>query len=590
MENNKLDLGNVVDVCISELNLTEYDELIPFQETTSDGFGIPSPDSRVRSIKYQQYYKNLPVKSAILIVHSVGGEINLLYETLVPDLDIDISYSIFSGEALSLAIQAVNGNPIWQDEHFLNNVCVNEEGSFDTSMFNRYLPVTTLCVSRKSDKGLLSENMLLVWECQFVTTDNYYKVLVDAKSGEIIEIIESRVSGQYGWGDVSTLYDGYKNSQLETFKCDFCIKWKLKDSNGNETRLRGRQVKSSNNIWVDDDSKPATTAHWIMKQLAIFYASTYNNLSLVRDIYVNTGLSFNNAYYDEISNDLLIGEAPNGNSYSTIDIVGHEVAHKLTHFTANLEYHGESGALNESFSDIFGVLSEKYIRTRPFSTMGWNWTIGEDASELRSLSNPEIHNQPSYYHGTFWADTTNLGQQNDYGHVHTNSGVQNKWFYNLSEAIGVDAAGMIAYYTLSTFLMPTSKYIDAYYGSINAATFLYGICSDERRAVISAWYDVGVMAFFPRCPTDHYHFNKYSSKKVSPSIFPNPSTDFVNVVFPDEVSNVKITLFDNVGNRILAKRFDGGFLSLPISHLSNGLYFLQIMNEDNIQYFKIIKN
>src|SRR5690606_27938945 len=102
---------------------------------------------------------------------------------------------------------------------------------------------------------------------------------------------------------------------------------------------------------------------------------------------------------------------------------------------------GESGALNESFADMFGAAVEFYVNDNP------NWTIGEGIwyngwgtpDYMRNMANPnsapEIVGgpQPDTYEGNYWADTSLIDQENDYGGVHINSGVGNYWFYLLSE-------------------------------------------------------------------------------------------------------------------------------------------------------------
>ena len=103
------------------------------------------------------------------------------------------------------------------------------------------------------------------------------------------------------------------------------------------------------------------------------------------------------AYYYTDLNKIRLGKLGN-NWASTIDIVGHELAHRLNYQTANLTFYGESGALRESFGDIFGFLGERYIRTIYGTT--WNWTIGEDAQTIRDMAHPSLFGQPELYQGT----------------------------------------------------------------------------------------------------------------------------------------------------------------------------------------------
>ena len=104
-----------------------------------------------------------------------------------------------------------------------------------------------------------------------------------------------------------------------------------------------------------------------------------------------------------------------------LDVEGHEYTHMVINHNGNggLTYQGESGALNESFADIFGACVEFYSGVSP------NWYIGEDVMigqpAMRSMSSPNLLQQPDTYQGTYWVNTDST---QDNGGVHTNSGVQ----------------------------------------------------------------------------------------------------------------------------------------------------------------------
>ncbi len=191
----------------------------------------------------------------------------------------------------------------------------------------------------------------------------------------------------------------------------------------------------------------------------------------------------------------------------SLDIVGHEISHAVTEYSAGLVYSYESGALNESFSDIFGQSIE--FTTFP-ETASWN--LGDEiyydgVSMIRSMSNPNAEGQPDTYHGDLW-----YYGSGDNGGVHYNSGVQNFWYYLLVEGgtgtndngysyqvngIGLEAAQQIAYRNLTVYLTSTSDYADARIGSEQAALDLYGAGSDEYAAVVAAWNAVGVASSEP---------------------------------------------------------------------------------------------
>ena len=194
-----------------------------------------------------------------------------------------------------------------------------------------------------------------------------------------------------------------------------------------------------------------------------------------------------------------------------LSVMAHEYTHLVTNYTANLVYQGESGALNESFSDLMGISIKKYTKGNDAS-----WLIGEGVqmfySPLRSMSDPKssmdgYNPSPDTYQGQYWADTEGDTEETDYGGVHTNSGVQNKWFYLLTEGgtgtndndysyqvtgIGIEKAQLIAYHTLEQYATSESQYADIRLASLAAAEDLYGENSAEVQAVNDAWLAVGV--------------------------------------------------------------------------------------------------
>ena len=182
----------------------------------------------------------------------------------------------------------------------------------------------------------------------------------------------------------------------------------------------------------------------------------------------------------------------------------------------------ESGALNESFSDIFGEATEF------FTTGAVDWLIGAQRTAsglgIRSMSNPKAaaYEDPDTYLGGFWYPGTD-----DNGGVHTNSGGQNHWFYLLTvggsgtndqlesyniSGIGMARASAIAARNLLTYLGAGSNYADARTNSIQAAIDLYGECSNEVKQVTNAWYAVGVGdAFFDA----NFSISNYNGRHVS---------------------------------------------------------------------------
>lgn len=582
-----------ITIYMSEFNLSSNNELrIESISLFNNQMNYRSLGSNASNkiTKYQQYYNGYEVESSIVITHDINDTINLVIGSTINSLNVDTSNPILEAIALDSALSVIQDIFIWQDSVLMDGYCVDDDGVFDTTLYNQFLPKGKLCLARKLGDAFIANNYKFVWSFSISTTSAEYRVLVNAQTGEIYDVSDVTNYGRYEYGDIQTLYDGYVVNEIETFKCTLCSRWRLENSKGNKTLLRNKKVKDKDNIWTDMSQAPATTAHWIISELADFYSQCFGNNNLTKNTKINAGVYENNAWYNYNTDEITLG-LKNDKWLSTIDIIGHEMAHKLVREGANLEYYGESGALNESFADIFGTLSEKYIRTNHGRT--WNWTIGEDAVTLRNMSNPEQYSQPSYYHGNNWYYGTN-----DNGGIHTNSGVQNKWFYNLSQSIGIDKAGIIAYITLCSYLTPTSCFNDALFASVFAAEYIYGYCSDERDAVVSAWQAVGVSSYsLLLCDSSNITverlsvFDIDSKKNVDVVVYPNPASNIINIKTNDDVNNSSAILYNIMGIKVDEVYINNNMATIDISKLANGLYLISVVIDGEVtKNTKIIVN
>jgi Zn-dependent metalloprotease len=258
---------------------------------------------------------------------------------------------------------------------------------------------------------------------------------------------------------------------------------------------------------------PALDAHWGMEKTYDFYLNKLSrnsfdgNGAAIKN-FVHYDNAMENAFWDPNLQALVFGDgASTFGPLTSIDVAGHEFSHAVVTSTADLVYQGESGALNESFADIFGTAIEFYAK--PATA---DWEIGSEITlvapgHLRSMSNPNdgLSPQPDTYGGTHWADPSNTSVDN--GGVHINSGVQNYWYYLLANGgsgtndlgnsfsvtgIGIDNATAIAYRNLSVYLNQNSNHNDALIGSVQAAQDLFGTNSAQVTAVQNAWYAVGL--------------------------------------------------------------------------------------------------
>jgi Zn-dependent metalloprotease len=185
-------------------------------------------------------------------------------------------------------------------------------------------------------------------------------------------------------------------------------------------------------------------------------------------------LPYRNAYWDPDRRQMVFGEG-----YAMpLDVTAHEVAHAITEMTAGLEYQGQSGALNESLSDIFGSNLDPD-----------DWEIGEDLPDgaIRDMANPERFDQPGHVD-----DYRDLPDDVDHGGVHINSGIPNRAYVNMVEAIGRSDTEQIVYTAVTEHLDSDSGFEDFRTACLEAAEARHGRDSAQYRSVDAAFAAVGL--------------------------------------------------------------------------------------------------
>jgi Zn-dependent metalloprotease len=179
-----------------------------------------------------------------------------------------------------------------------------------------------------------------------------------------------------------------------------------------------------------------------------------------------------------IGTQMVYGQRKNGSSLlslaANVDVVGHEMFHGVTDHTSRLEYHDQSGAMNESYSDIFGIL----ISNLGKGLGSFDWELGErlfaGGSPLRDLSDPTRFHQPK--HMRDYVATTR-----DHGGVHTNSGIHNFAAFKVMTATNSSGSfvftpkecAAIFYITLTQRLSRTSQFSDSRAGAVASAQSLF---------------------------------------------------------------------------------------------------------------------
>ena len=212
---------------------------------------------------------------------------------------------------------------------------------------------------------------------------------------------------------------------------------------------------------------------------------------------VNYETDYNNAFWN---GQFMIFGNGDGSSFSdlagALDVTGHEMTHGVIEHTANLIYENQSGALNESFADVFGTAVEFYKNGADA-----NWLMGEDVTTptisgdaLRDMQNPASGKVAFSKQPTTMSEYRNLSndEDGDYGGVHTNSGIPNRAFYLVVQAIGMQKAEKIYYRTLANYLTRSAQFIDLRLALEKAAADIYGRGSAEQIAIQNAMDQVGI--------------------------------------------------------------------------------------------------
>lgn len=223
---------------------------------------------------------------------------------------------------------------------------------------------------------------------------------------------------------------------------------------------------------------------------------------------VHYGVRYENAFWNGVQ--MVYGDGGgqlfnDGAFTRALDVIAHELTHGVTQYSAALEYSLQPGALNESFSDVFGVLVKQYAAKQRADEDEEKWLIGAGSlvpkwgRALRSMKAP----------GTAWQGDQQPASMDDYvdlpddndpsndnGGVHINSGIPNRAFYLTATRIGGFAwekAGRIWYETLrDARLRPNSGFKRFAALTVVNASRLFGVGSVEQSVVMSAWQDVGI--------------------------------------------------------------------------------------------------
>ena len=276
----------------------------------------------------------------------------------------------------------------------------------------------------------------------------------------------------------------------------------------NTRRLPGSEVRAEGDPPTDDVA--VDEAYDYMGDTYAFYSTAYerNSIDDAGMPLIGTAhydVDYDNAFWNGSQMVYGDGDGEVFNRFTiSVDVIGHELTHGVTELEAGLMYRGQSGALNESVSDVFGSLVKQAVLDQTADQA--DWLIGQglltdqvNGVALRSMAEP----------GTAYDDEALGGKDpqpadmsgyvhtaQDNGGVHINSGIPNRAFYLAAADIGGHAwesAGRIWYETLlSPALRPFAQFSAFATLTVQTAQQLFGSSSKEAQSVRDAWDGVGV--------------------------------------------------------------------------------------------------
>ncbi len=413
-------------------------------------------------LRFQQKYQGLKVWGCQTIVHfkdeqtiyRVGGQI-------VPSPELDKSPSIESGTAINYAVEELKG----------------ELDKFQSGADSELLIYPNDGSPR------------LAYMITITSPDNgavRWRVFIDAQTGEILHKFNDI---HYDGPDIGTGPD--TRDTMRTFNIyETAGEFQMIDVTHNtvittyQNYYNGGPISTdpdSDKVWDDNVGHKAEVAGHYYTQLTYeYFLSTFGRDSYDgagSDILVNIHdpVYVNNAYWNGQAINFADGDGVNWLPFSgSKDVVAHELAHGVTQYSAGLIYQFQSGALNESFSDVFGAMVDRD-----------DWLLGEEISLtgnfIRSMADPNLKGHPKHM-----SDYRYLPISTDNGGVHINSGIPNYIYYLTSLQISKDIAEQIWYRTLTTYLTPGSGFYFWAGMTIQSAIDLYGPSSVEVDAVAVA--------------------------------------------------------------------------------------------------------
>jgi hypothetical protein len=431
-------------------------------------------------IKFQQKYKGIKIYGSQFLIHlNAKGEGELFNGNFsILNEEIDIVPSINRDTALSFVLSDLSKKTkLIKLNDFELKLIGGSISVVDTFIYNRKLAYQIIYFANIIDRYEYFVDAItgkILSSYNTTCTIDVPKTANSTDLNGVSQIINSTYTGSnYVLKDISKpMFNSVNgNGYIET----------LDSYNTYGVNRKFGEIINTTNTW----SPTQTSAQYNLSATYNYYKNVHNRnsidgkggniLSMVNVIKDSTEIPWPNAAWSDAAGMMFFG---NGDVRfkpfaGALDVAAHEMTHGVIHNTAKLAYNGQTGALNESFADIFGSMVD--------ST---NWTIGETIANkayfpsgaLRSFMDPHNGGQSSkdeYWQPKHMNEYVNYSLSIDSGGVHTNSGIPNYAFYLFANSIGRLKASRVYYRALTTYLLPNSNFTDLRLYIIKSASDLY---------------------------------------------------------------------------------------------------------------------
>jgi Zn-dependent metalloprotease len=514
-------------------------------------------------VRVDQVLDDIPVFGGQTIVHlTPEGEVDEVTDGFVRGRNVDVKPNLYQYDAAEIA--------------------VDRNGGWDTLTED---PTADLVILPKDGEQHLTW-MVRMSQLDGTSGTSMPVVFVDAHSGDVVwaydnlQTTSSHATTPYAGAvtfDTDSVSGGYSLASSVDKAGTYSI---ANQAPGYISASSLTPITSSSTTWTSN--LDAVDAHVGMLQTLSYFKNSHGRNAMngvggptFRDAKITSivhyGSRYSNAFWNGTAMVYGDGDGYDFGALTSLDIAAHELTHGVTGNTANLTYANESGALNESMSDVFAALVENAVQ----GDGTHNWQIGEKAftpgqsgDALRYMNNPTADYQSTDHYLDRYTGAS------DNGGVHLNSGIANLAFYLTVKGgkhprparqgitvsgIGYDAAGKIWFKALTEYMTPSTDFFGARNATMAAARALYGNGSGEEVSVAAAWAAVGVgTAISGTVPTP------------TPTPTPTPSTgggEWANlsaaagavvtqaIVVPAGATNLEIRISGGTGDADLYTKF-----------------------------------